>query len=933
MIRKIVFAFVMVMLLAGSSWPYTGTGTSSDPFVINSYSDFRTLMQSDYATSGSYFKLSCDIQMSGYSNWEPKGTTSAPFTGHFDGQGHIIYINIQPLPVVMGEYINLTYDRSLFGVLGTGGEILNLDVEGTVRGYNAGGMVSVMQGGTIKNCAFSGDVIVETSPAGDDAMSELIYELGDDDIQDANGVEILDDVTAKTRVYGKINAGGLAAVMLGGTIEASTFRGNVIASADATPACAGGIAGRMIEDSESISGCYVEGDALITASTSANGYGVLAAAGGIVGYANTQLDSSIEGCTFDGVVNSTYYAGGIAGDVYGTILSGDTVSRTAKITGTYSAGGIAGYMAAGAWAKNNTVESGAAVAAEVYSSGGIIGLLETSGRTGSNKPVEGNTSAAALSGEVYKGGIVGALGNNTYSGAVIGEGNTYSGTDYGIGRDEWGQPSDGHESFSITTSVLTNAIAGRYYTASLSLDRTPSADLSVVWTFRGTLPEGLTASDSGIISGTPAKPETRTFTAGAFITGYGPTQSADITITVLSSDASAPTTTTGSIDITTNSLPDGREGTAYSYTLAAALAVSSDSSVVWRVSDGNLPAGLSLDRQGVISGTPYSAGTYTFTVQAESGQLKGSKIFTLTINSAFWIMTDSALPNAKAGESYSVTLSSDTDAANLVSWEILNGSLPSGMSLNPETGNISGTPSRAGSYTFTVRAVSGYSVAQKQFTLKVELVITSDPYLANGTAGEMYTHVFTAEGASPGAIYWTVSSDKILPTGLTLAANGILSGKTNYAGTYTFMVYALADNDASAQQIVSLTIDPQLSSAVPVLTVSLPDGQVSEDYYTELRAGIEGVTWRVESGDIPEGLTLRTDGVISGVPVKTGVYSFVVRVSDSNRYSTRQFTITVKAPEPEPERVSSGGGGCDSGIGAIGLAVLAFGLMFRRYRR
>lgn len=224
MIRKLGLALVLVTALAA--------GAFGDTYVINSYSDFVKYMTGNEATAspGNTFILSRDIQLAGYSNWEPAGTLDTPFTGHFDGRGHIVYVNIQPLPAVFGEYIKLTYDRSLFGVVSSDGDaIVNLNVEGTVRGYNAGGLVSILKAGTIKNCSFSGDVIVETSPEGADAMDELLYELGDDDIQTANGVEILDDVLTKTRVYGKINAGGLVAVMLNGDIQDSTFRGNVTA--------------------------------------------------------------------------------------------------------------------------------------------------------------------------------------------------------------------------------------------------------------------------------------------------------------------------------------------------------------------------------------------------------------------------------------------------------------------------------------------------------------------------------------------------------------------------------------------------------------------------------------------------------------------------------------------------------------------------------
>ena len=204
-------------------------------------------------------------------------------------------------------------------------------------------------------------------------------------------------------------------------------------------------------------------------------------------------------------------------------------------------------------------------------------------------------------------------------------------------------------------------------------------------------------------------------------------------------------------------------------------------------------------------------------------------------------------------------------------------------------------------------------------------------YLENGTAGQPYSHTFRADGVSAGAVLWTVSSDSVLPTGLTLSTNGILSGTTNEAGTYTFMLFAFVSNDVSTMKTMQLTIETAPDSAVPILTVSLPDGQVSKDYYAELRAGTDGVTWALASGKLPEGLTLRADGLISGVPVKAGVYTFVVNVSKGGRDSVRQFTITVKAAEAKNVSFSGGGGGgCDSGFGVIGLAVL--GLMIRRRR-
>lgn len=79
--------------------------------------------------------------------------------------------------------------------------------------------------------------------------------------------------------------------------------------------------------------------------------------------------------------------------------------------------------------------------------------------------------------------------------------------------------------------------------------------------------------------------------------------------------------------ITTESLPDGEVGTAYSQTLTA----TGDTPITWGVS-GTLPAGLSLDAAtGIISGTPATADTYTFTVTATNDSGSDSKEYTLTI--------------------------------------------------------------------------------------------------------------------------------------------------------------------------------------------------------------------------------------------------------------------------------------------------------------
>jgi hypothetical protein len=79
--------------------------------------------------------------------------------------------------------------------------------------------------------------------------------------------------------------------------------------------------------------------------------------------------------------------------------------------------------------------------------------------------------------------------------------------------------------------------------------------------------------------------------------------------------------------ITTASLPNGTVGTAYSQTLTA----TGDTPITWSIDTGALPAGLSLATTGVISGTPTTATTSTFTVKATNAKGSNTKSLSITI--------------------------------------------------------------------------------------------------------------------------------------------------------------------------------------------------------------------------------------------------------------------------------------------------------------
>ena len=307
----------------------------------------------------------------------------------------------------------------------------------------------------------------------------------------------------------------------------------------------------------------------------------------------------------------------------------------------------------------------------------------------------------------------------------------------------------------------------------------------------GSLPNGLTLTGTGILSGTPTAGGTFGFTVQ--VVGGGQTATKALSITV-----SWP-----AVNITTTSLPDGTTGSAYSETLAA---VGGDGSYTWAVSVGSLPAGLSLaPASGVISGTPTTPGTSAFTVQVTSGGLTATAALSLTVDAVLTVTT-SSLPGGTAGTAYSATLAAFGGSGGLT-WSLASGTLPAGLSLSGG-GILSGTPTAGGTFGFTVQVVGGGQTATKALSITVSwpAVNITTTSLPDGTTGSAYSETLAAVGGD-GSYTWAVSVGS-LPAGLSLApASGVISGTPTADGTTYFTARVTSAGSANIQAL-SLVIDP-----------------------------------------------------------------------------------------------------------------------------
>jgi hypothetical protein len=344
----------------------------------------------------------------------------------------------------------------------------------------------------------------------------------------------------------------------------------------------------------------------------------------------------------------------------------------------------------------------------------------------------------------------------------------------------------------------------------------------------GGLPAGLSMSSSGLITGTPTTAGTtqpwvwvHDLTAaegGPSWCGGDNHSERQFVFTVTGGGGPAPAPAPKptpppapapppqpALQITTGSLPSATEGTAYSATLAA----SGGGSLSWTVSAGSLPAGLSLGSNGVLSGTPTSAGSYTFTVRVDGGGRSTSKQFDL-------VVVQKLTATAPAGQTWEVgrPLQIAIDAKGGVpgySWQ-LEGSLPAHTGFVGDKGNgstsfLQGVPAEAGTFSIvlTVRDSAG---ANAQVTLPLTVV----PKLQIRTfgvgrarVGKRYRLALVSSGgvADP---RWTLAAG-VLPLGLVLdPATGVISGTAWRPGRFRFTVAVTDSLGAKAAMTYSLTV-------------------------------------------------------------------------------------------------------------------------------
>ncbi len=440
---------------------------------------------------------------------------------------------------------------------------------------------------------------------------------------------------------------------------------------------------------------------------------------------------------------------------------------------------------------------------------------------------------------------------------------------------------------TITSTTLPAGAVGQSYSQTLAASGgTPPYQ----WAAGPAFPAFLTLDTiTGTLSGTPTAGGTFAF----------PVQVAD----------SANRTSTSTVTLTINSPPptittlapifNGTVAVPYVQTFRAS---GGNPPYTWAIVQGD-PGGLSINATtGDLQGTPQTAGTFNFTVQAtDRSNVTATQSYSLVINPPSLVITVvSPLPAAAVGVAYSqklpVAVSGGTPP---YTWSVTAGSVP-GLTFDPASLTLSGTPTAGGTYNLTVQATDSTNLnATKSLSLTVSaasLSITTSRQLPDGRLNQPYSQSIAAAGGQP-PYRWSANG---LPAGLSInTSTGQISGTPTAAGN--FGVAITVSDGALANFSDRFTLTVNLPPGPGVTISGLPSSAGPAQQYTlrldtdsTYTAPISGqaiLTFSPDSGPADRTVQFSTGGTTASFDIPVG--STTASAPLSIQTGTVSGTITI----------------------------------------
>lgn len=312
--------------------------------------------------------------------------------------------------------------------------------------------------------------------------------------------------------------------------------------------------------------------------------------------------------------------------------------------------------------------------------------------------------------------------------------------------------------------------------------------------------------------------------------------------------------------------------------------------------ESTLPAGLTISSAGSFVGTPTAAGPFTALVIAtdDRGHEWVKEVNGSILPSVSWAKP--AVRTFANNLSYSDAFAGPDYNNYYTRYALVpgQGTLPIGLTLDPD-GSISGTPNdTTGDYTYTVSATDAedYTYTQQVTTALVDGPGPDSPWVTPTVPAAQWGHQFSARLEGPaGDTYTYAQTGGTLPGGFDLYDNGTIEGSSgDTPGLYTVEVTATDPDGNTWVQSVTVTLGERL----PWTTLTIPHAQVGTPYTVRFVAPDYGSTYTYTYNFfglgpvvVPSWLTMNPDGTFSGTPdAQTGMYLQVTaHDADGNVFS------------------------------------------------
>lgn len=279
-------------------------------------------------------------------------------------------------------------------------------------------------------------------------------------------------------------------------------------------------------------------------------------------------------------------------------------------------------------------------------------------------------------------------------------------------------------------------------------------------------------------------------------------------------------------------------------------------------------------------------------------------------------------PSGTVGQAYSIQLKAYGGNGPPYTYYVRSGALPAGLSLDSNTGVISGRPTAAGSATFGLElqdkpsdpgcpgcgCVARNTCSFRDFRIDIAagLVLSRDP-LPVGTVGAAYSTTLkavmdygngqTLPPSSP--VTWSITAGA-LPSGVSLSSSdGVLSGTPTAVGAFTFTVQGALDAARTDLETYTINVANPIAIASAFSSAKPPKSEIGIPFHTAITGtgGNGALTWTLAGGTLPTGVTLGSDGSLSGTPTASGRFVFSIKAADVDGRTQTLNAVLVVAPK------------------------------------